>query len=173
MKRDFGRRQAVIIYKQTSPWHRSNAAVGSPRQYFARSAGIRVTWTRDFLAHFPRLLIDVTNDRLSHTPPRKTRALHHTRRNGCTLLPLLQLHQLRLTLLSLFYCAPHSAAQSPPCIADTVTRDETEIIAARATIPPLEKESNNYRKRRRRTSTRVEWCAPEIESSFQKASSLP
>jgi hypothetical protein len=52
-------------------------------------------------------LIDVTNERLSHEPHRKTHRLHHTRRNGCTPLTLLQLHQLRLTALSPLYCDPH------------------------------------------------------------------
>lgn len=48
------------IYKQTSPWHRSRVTARS-----ARSAALR---GQHFHARFPRLLIDVTNDRLSHAP---------------------------------------------------------------------------------------------------------
>lgn len=92
-----------------------------------RSVGIRVTWTRDFLAHFPRLLIDVTNERLSHTPPRKTRALHHSRRNGCTLLTLLQLHQLRLIVaFPPLLCSPLDVTVT--IMHDNVARDETKFI---------------------------------------------
>lgn len=87
------------------PPPRQRCTVGRLRSRRGRLVA-RVTWTRLSRA-LSSLLIDVTNERLSHAPRRKTRKLHHTRRNGCTLLTLLQLHQLRLATLSLLYCDPH------------------------------------------------------------------